>query len=147
MQNKHVLSTQSRKRSIVLAAVIFLTLTLWMPTIWPSSKTVSVAHAAHPNSIAAPTTSVVVDYGVTVENKQIDLHWSTTDETALLGFHVLRLAPDETEPVRVTGDADIILAQHSGLPNGASYSYQDASVTLDTGGGNDALRLFAFREA
>ncbi|MEM7532188.1 MAG: SdrD B-like domain-containing protein, partial [Chloroflexota bacterium] len=132
MQDKHILFTYSGRRGITLTAIVCLILTLWMPTIWPSPEaSEGIAHAATPNTITAPATSVVVDYGVTVENKTIALQWETDDETALLGFYVLRLAPGETEPVRVTEDTDIIMAQHSGLPNGASYSYEDTSVAPD----------------
>ncbi|MEM7531343.1 MAG: SdrD B-like domain-containing protein, partial [Chloroflexota bacterium] len=132
MQDKQFVSIHSSRRCIATAIIVSLMLTLWMPMRWPSTETSGgVLHAATLSSISAPTTAVVIDYGVTADCTKATLTWETNDETALLGFHVLRLTPDETEPVYVTSNAEIIMAQNSGSPNGATYSYEDTSVAPD----------------
>ncbi|MEM7532304.1 MAG: SdrD B-like domain-containing protein [Chloroflexota bacterium] len=73
-----------------------------------------------------PTNIVLVNREVNHENDMVVLSWSTVDETALIGFHVLRLDIREdgtvSEPVRLTSDAQMILAQ--GSANGADYRYE-----------------------
>ncbi|MEM7532457.1 MAG: SdrD B-like domain-containing protein, partial [Chloroflexota bacterium] len=130
MQDKQIVSTSGR-RGITLATAVFLML-LWIPTIWLSPATsTEVAHATQPDSVSAPATSIVINYDVTADCSKASLTWATNDETALIGFHVLRQGSDDAEPVQITSNAEIILAQNSGSPNGASYSYEDTSVGAD----------------
>ncbi|MEM7537447.1 MAG: SdrD B-like domain-containing protein [Chloroflexota bacterium] len=76
--------------------------------------------------IYAPTNVVLSSREVEVEDEMVVLSWSTADETDLIGFHVLRLDDVGGEPVRLTNDEQMILAEGAG--NGAEYRYEDIII-------------------
>ena len=85
-------------------------------TALPNNWTVNTAQAyTHTVTdtvrIFNPTNVVLASRDVTVEDGVVVLSWSTVDENDIVGFHVLRLDEVGGEPVRLTSDTDIILAQ------------------------------------
>ena len=79
--------------------------------------------------IFAPTNVVLVGREVIVQEDTVVLMWSTVDETAIVGFHVLRLDEAGGEPVRLTSDAEMIWAE--GASTGTDYRYEDVTGDVD----------------
>ncbi|MEM7532784.1 MAG: SdrD B-like domain-containing protein [Chloroflexota bacterium] len=79
--------------------------------------------------IYAPTGVLLTSRDVMIEDEVVVLSWSTVDETDLIGFHVLRLDDADGEPVRLTNDKQMILAQEA--DNGGAYRYEDMTGDTD----------------
>jgi len=73
--------------------------------------------------VAGPTTHTLV-----YQEGVVKIQWQTTDERQIAGFYVLRQADDGTWQ-RLNGE--LLVAQHAGMNQGASYDYGDTSVTPD----------------
>lgn len=56
------------------------------------------------------------------------LAWETADESDVLGFNVLR---QDAAGAYAIANAQLILAEHAGLPLGAAYTFADTGPTLD----------------
>ncbi|MEM7532727.1 MAG: SdrD B-like domain-containing protein [Chloroflexota bacterium] len=104
----------------------------------PNSATINTAQVythtvTDTVQILNPTNVVLSSRDVTVEmidgDSVVVLSWSTVNENDIVGFHVLRLDKGEDgtmgDPVRLTSDADIIVAQ--GASTGADYRYEDVT--------------------
>ncbi|MEM7531761.1 MAG: SdrD B-like domain-containing protein [Chloroflexota bacterium] len=101
-----------------------------LPNSWTINTAQAFTHTVTDTvRIFNPTNVVLASRDVTVEDDVVVLSWSTVDETEIVGFHVLRLDEVGGVPVRLTSDADIILAQ--GASTGADYRYEDVTGEVD----------------
>ncbi|MEM7537942.1 MAG: SdrD B-like domain-containing protein, partial [Chloroflexota bacterium] len=101
-----------------------------LPNTWTINTAQVYTHTVTDTvRIYNPTNVVLTNRDVSVEEGQVVLSWSTVDENDLVGFHVLRLDEASGEPVRLTSDEQIILAQ--GAANGADYRFEDAAGNVD----------------
>ncbi|MEM7535732.1 MAG: SdrD B-like domain-containing protein [Chloroflexota bacterium] len=105
-----------------------------LPNTWTVNTAQVMTHTVTDTvRIYAPTNVVLSSRDVSVENIDGDdvvvLSWSTVNENDIVGFHVLRLDEAGGDPVRLTSDEDIILAQ--GSSTGADYRYEDMMSDVD----------------
>ncbi|MEM7536514.1 MAG: SdrD B-like domain-containing protein [Chloroflexota bacterium] len=103
-------------------------------TSLPNNWTVNTAQvftevATDTVRIFAPTSVLLSSRDVAMTDDGIQLSWSTVGETELIGFHVLRLDESGGEPVRLTDDDQMILAQ--GSASGTGYQFVDATGDVD----------------
>jgi uncharacterized repeat protein (TIGR01451 family) len=80
--------------------------------------------------ILSPTAADLANLAVAEQGDgSVLLSWETTNEANLAGFHVLRQAAGAA-PVRLTGQ--LLIAQNSGQPAGASYNFRDIGAVPGT---------------
>jgi len=80
----------------------------------------------------SPTSVDFVMSDISYENEQVVLRWQTADESDVVGFHIYREVvggnghEGESEPIKLT--SEMLFAEKSGSPSGASYTYEDESA-------------------
>jgi len=64
------------------------------------------------------------------ESGKVVVRWETADESDVVGFHIYRevIGDDDSEPIKLT--PEMLFAEKSGSPSGASYSYEDESADV-----------------
>ncbi|MEM7531246.1 MAG: hypothetical protein AAF639_03645 [Chloroflexota bacterium] len=106
-------------------------------SLLPGTQTINTAQAmtqttSAPIRVYAPTNVVLVNRTVTQDGDNVVLSWSTVNETEMIGFHVLRMekfaSGEISEPVRLTSDAELLLAHYAGKTNGSDYLYTDTTA-------------------
>jgi hypothetical protein len=95
-----------------------------------SIETAPDASATAKVKILSPTAADLANLAVVEQGDgSVLLSWETTNEANLAGFHVLRQVAGGA-PARLTGE--LLVAQHSGQPAGASYAFRDTGATPGT---------------
>ena len=73
-----------------------------------------------------PTSVVLSSFDATPQLDAIEVTWSTTSETEVLGFDLYRSESIEGAPVKL--NETMLPAQHTGSPLGADYAFLDESA-------------------